>query len=104
MIAYIACLLTALLVLIVVAIWRLNVLIDSVQQNTDSTENLRLTSRTRINEASIQSGPVTLEQQMTRLGRASVGRRVVYGGEAEAPLNVDLRASTTRGQLPEDDA
>jgi hypothetical protein len=85
-----AILLVQLIVVLVVAVFYLRRLIMAVGVNTEEVRELRLTSRTRISEVSVRSGAVTDEMVMRRLGRASVGRRVVVGGDPGSQLNKDL--------------
>jgi hypothetical protein len=85
-----AILLVQLIVVLVVAVFYLRRLITTIEVNTESVENLRLNARTRISEVSVRSGAVTDEMTMRRLGRASVGRRVVVGGDPTSQLNKDL--------------
>jgi hypothetical protein len=46
-----------------------------------------------VRPAAVQSGPVTNEQVMARLGRSTMSRRIVVGGDAESPLNTNLGVS-----------
>lgn len=81
------------------------VLIIEVRHNKRAREELiheiqelRLKSRARVGQTGIQSGAVTQEQKLRRLGRASVGRRIVVGGDDDSQLKKDL----TTYEPPED--
>lgn len=56
----------------------------------DQLTTLSLNPRTRIGQATMQSGPVTEEQQLERLSRASVARRVVVGGDDDSVQKQNL--------------
>lgn len=86
-----AILLVQLIVVLAVAVFYLRRLITTIGVNTEEVRTLRLDSRTRISEYSVRSGAVTEEQQLRRLGRASVGRRVVVGGDPNSQLTKDLK-------------
>jgi len=86
-----AILLVQLIVVLAVAVFYLRRLIMTIGVNTEEVRTLRLDSRTRISEYSVRSGAVTEEQQLRRLGRASVGRRVVVGGDPNSQLTKDLK-------------
>lgn len=57
----------------------------SFDRLTSEVRELRLTSRTRVSQALVRTGPVSEEAQLTRLGHASAARRVVVGGDDESP-------------------
>jgi hypothetical protein len=63
---------------------------SAVKNNSHELRDLRLTSRTRISDAAVRSGPLSEERLLTRLGRASKSSRVVVGGDADSQLNQDL--------------
>ena len=65
--------------------------VNKVDKLSDEVRQLRLTSRARVRRASMQSGATTDEQVLSRLGRASVGRRVVIGGDDDSVLSGQLR-------------
>ena len=77
-------LLVLILLVLLALISRIDDLVRATRRNTSEVRKLRLKSRARVRQASVQSGPVSHEQQMERLGRASVGRRVVVGGDDDA--------------------
>jgi hypothetical protein len=85
---------TILLILVVAALlydaYQVRRLRVSVEENTAETKSLRLKSRARIATASVQSGAVSEEQQLRRLGRASQARRIVVGGDDDSQLNQEL--------------
>ena len=62
-----------------------------IRRNTQDTmtevRDLRLTARTRVRRAKMQNGATSDEQKLERLGRASVGRRVVVGGDPDSELH-----------------
>ena len=58
---------------------------------------LRLHYRTRIAQASVQSGAVSDEQKLERLGRASAARRVVVGGDDASVQKQNLIRQTRVG-------
>lgn len=82
---------------IFVMVWmvvdRLEDLKEVTRGTTDEVRDLRLKARTRISEYGVQSGEVSHEQHMKRLGRASFGRRVVVGGDDDSQQKQDLRLS-----------
>jgi hypothetical protein len=80
----------AILALLSVIAVRLDRLGDVLEANTQEVRELRLTSRTRIRDYSVQSGEVSAEQSLTRLGRASAAQRVVFGGDDDSDLHQDL--------------
>jgi hypothetical protein len=64
-----------------------------MNRKLDQLMALSLNPRTRIGQASVQSGAPTEEQELRRLGRASVAKRVVVGGE-DSILRTRLQKST----------
>lgn len=60
----------------------------------EEVRQLRIHSRARVSRAAVQSGAATEEQSLVRLGRASVGRRVVIGGDPDSHLNQQLTTLT----------
>lgn len=56
----------------------------------EETRDLRLTARTRVSRAAVQSGVAEPERELSRLGRASAARRVVFGGDGDSDLNRTL--------------
>lgn len=76
-----------------------------IEYNSEELRSLRLRSRARIRDASMQSGPVTKEQELIRAGRAAQGKRVVFGGEPDSEQSRRLRGGrdepdTDAGQEP----
>lgn len=68
----------------------LGVLFDmrrSAYDTVTEVRDLRLTSRTRVSRASVQSGVADPERKLVRLGRATKSRRVVVGGDGDSDLN-----------------
>jgi hypothetical protein len=57
--------------------------------------DLRLVSRTRISTGSHESDE---ERELVRLGRASTGKRMVFGGEEDSDLHQRLTRGSARGQ------
>ena len=53
-------------------------------------KEVRLATRTRQSTASMQSGAITQEQKLKRLGRATVAKRVVVGGDEDSELHTNL--------------
>ena len=87
------------LVATVLLLRELKRLSSAVADNTAETRELRLTARTRVRTASVQSGPVTQEQSLVRLGRASAARRVIVGGDDDSQQKQDLQKQyTPRGE------
>jgi hypothetical protein len=70
---------------------------EAFNELTSEVRELRLRSRTRITQAAVRTGPITEEAQLTRLGHASAARRVVVGGEDEAPQKQRLIKQTRVG-------
>jgi hypothetical protein len=62
--------------------------------------DLRLVSRTRISTASVRTGSHESdeERELVRLGRASTGKRMVFGGEEDSDLHQRLTRGSARGQ------
>lgn len=89
---------TLLLVVVCVLLWlilkRMAQLMDFQLQTAHEVRELRLTSRARVSKASMQSGEVSHEQKLVRLGRASTGRRIVVGGDDDSQLNKNLSTTT----------
>lgn len=96
MIYYFSILISLVLVVCVGILLRLGDLVKATKDNTHEVEELRLTSRARISRVGIQSGAVTQEQKLQRLGRASIGRRIVVGGDDDSQLNHDLTVSVEK--------
>jgi hypothetical protein len=86
-------LLTGIFVMLVVLGVEFRNLTQELAAVSHEVRNLRLASRTRVRPAAVQSGPVTNEQVMARLGRSTMSRRIVVGGDAESPLNTNLGVS-----------
>ena len=89
-------LLMQLVLVLVVACFLLRGIRRDIQANTSATDQLRLDSRTRISQVSVRSGAVTEEQQLRRLGRASVGRRIVVGGDRDSQQYQNLLTQEQR--------
>ena len=70
--------------------------IQGLNDKLDQLTSLSLNPRTRIGQATMQSGAVSEEQKLERLGRASVARRVVVGGDDDSRQKQDLMRSTER--------
>lgn len=68
-------------------------LTQSLDNNTQETRDLRLTSRTRIAQAKVRNTPVTDTQRLVRLGRDTQAKRVVVGGDPTSPLHTNLSRS-----------
>lgn len=62
------------------------ILLELRSQSYDLTKirQFQVNPRTRISTTSVQSGPVSPEQEGARLGRASRARRVVVGGDPDS--------------------
>ena len=69
-----------------------------VLSHTEATEKLRLDSRARVRTLSVQSGPVTDDQRLRRLGRSTRAKRVVVGGEVDSPLHTNLSKQVSGDQ------
>lgn len=80
----------ALLTMLVWVVVEIRRLVVTFKVLTQSVDHLRLTSRARISTTSMQSGEVTDEQKLTRMGRSTYGKRVVVGGDEESPLHTNL--------------
>jgi hypothetical protein len=76
--------------------WKLSDLLAYARQTQTDVSTVRLKLSTRVSRVSMQSGAVSDEQQLQRLGRASVGRRIVVGGDDDSQLNRDLTTSLIR--------
>lgn len=64
----------------------------------EEVQSLRVTSRTRVSTL-VADTPESKEiRTLRRLGRASVGRRVVVGGDDDSQLNRNLENGSLRGQ------
>ena len=72
--------------------------VRAMESLTEEVRDLRLTSRTRISTAAIRNGPQSEEVELVRLGRASAGKRKVFGGEEDSLLNQRLERGSVRGQ------
>lgn len=80
-----------LVLFLVVALWLLRRTMNEIVAAQQQVVNeVRLATRTRQSKISVQSGPVTEEQKLKRLGRATVARRVVVGGDADSELHTNL--------------
>lgn len=95
----------AILVLLLVVVCELYFVIsrlgDCLQYCRETQTKLNDVSKqvhTRQSVVSVQSGPVTQEQQLARLGRHSVGRRVVVGGDEDSQLHQNLTTRTAVNQ------
>jgi hypothetical protein len=72
---------------------------DSLDMLTTEVEALRLKARTRITQAKVRNGVRDEESlELVRLGRASAGRRRVFGGEEDAVHTRSLQNGSLRGQ------
>jgi len=72
------------MVIILVALFRVYRDIQALNRKTTELKSLSLNPRTRIAQASMQSGAVTPEQQGKRLAQASKAKRVVVGGDEDS--------------------
>ncbi len=59
----------------------------SAQDTVDEVRDLRLTSRTRVRRAKVQTGVPSREEKLVRLGRSSASTRLVVGGDDDSQLN-----------------
>lgn len=93
MTVFVAIALALMLTALVVCAWALA---NSLQLLREMEETMRrlvtlsLNPRTRLGHIAPQSGPVSREQTLSRLGRASAARRVVVGGDDDSQLYHDL--------------
>ena len=78
------------LVAMLVVLARLSDLMVYARATKREVAGIKTTVRTRQSVLSVSSGPVTKEQQLTKLGRASSARRVVVGGDPDSELNGSL--------------
>lgn len=85
--------LVAIVLLLVRLIGRVDEVDRHAQLTWEEVRNLRLKSRARVSEYGVQSGEVTQEQQLRRLGRSSFGRRIVVGGDDDSEQKQNLRIS-----------
>lgn len=85
------------LVAVMVGIVRVREDIQAQNEKIDKLTSLSLNPRTRIAQATMQSGAVTEEQKLQRLGRASVARRVVVGGDDDSVQKQNLQRATRHG-------
>lgn len=69
----------------------------------EETRNLRLKSRARVTTASIQSGPLSEEAELRRVGRHSTGRRKVVGGDPDSEQRQNLERQGGGGDADADD-
>lgn len=95
MLLMIAALLVLILLVLCEIVRQLVRIADNEYDVAQEIRGLRLTARTRIGQASMQSGVETEEQRLTHLGRTSASRRVVVGGEEESQLHKDLNSTPT---------
>lgn len=75
--------------------------VTSIDLQTEEIRSLRLQSRARVAQASVQSGEVSEEQRLMRLGRASESRRVVVGGDDDSTQKQALVRQTRVNQARE---
>lgn len=67
---------------------------DAVRR-LDDISRAQLNPRTRIGgPVRVQSGAVSDEQKLEKLGRVSTGHRIVVGGDDDSQLNRDLTTTT----------
>jgi hypothetical protein len=64
--------------------WRLGDLLEYNRTIYREVMGIKRQTFPRISRASMQSGKVSEEQHLARLGRASAARRVVVGGDADS--------------------
>lgn len=84
------------LCVIAVGLWRLS---DEANRLTANVNQLRMSGRTVQKTAIMRDGELTEERSLTRLSRATKGRRIVVGGDEDSPLHQDL----IRGMSRDDD-
>jgi hypothetical protein len=92
--------------LLVVLLVRMNTVLEyqrGIYQTTQDLKRLSLNPRTRTTQASFQSGATSLEQGLTRLGRASAARRVVVGGDEDSQLYMDMARPNAAAAEREED-
>lgn len=90
MILAILTLVVLLLLAVIIGMLRIRDEVELVMKEVAHLKQLSLNPRTRATQASMQSGAITNEQVARKLGRSSVSKRVVVGGEDEAILNQQL--------------
>lgn len=91
------------LVAVMIGIVRVREDIQAQNEKIDELKSLSLNPRTRIGQATMQSGAVTEEQTLQKLGRASVARRVVVGGEDGSVQKQNLQRATRHQQEEDSD-
>ena len=73
-------------------------MVEALEENTAELTRLRIAkANSRMSRAGMQSGATSEEQLLRRLGRASVGRRVVVGGDPDSELNQNLEQQNPLG-------
>jgi hypothetical protein len=88
MLTFIVCFALSLVIVLLCGCFHLLSLIErNTRDSMVEIRDLRLTSRTRFRQASMQSGATSEEQKLERLGRVSQGHRVVVGGDSNSELN-----------------
>lgn len=76
--------------------WRLGDILRAEQRNRIELCKLvkgSLNPRTRIGTLAPQSGATSVEQKLSKLGRASAARRVVVGGDSDSELHKQMNAN-----------
>lgn len=73
--------------------------VASNREVVEELRQLRLSSRARVKTMSVQSGARTEEQELVRMGRATRAKRVVFGGDPEAPQFTNLGGTLPEGEL-----
>lgn len=88
-----------LLAVICVQLVKLNTVGAAERDRLDDIFRAQLNPRTRIGGPfAIQSGAVSEDQEVQRLGRATVGRRIVVGGDDDSQLKRDLTTQLQEAQ------
>lgn len=82
---------------------------ESILTLVDEVRAIRISGRTRIASANTRNVPLTEEDRLRRafgdrrVSRASVGKRVVVGGDVDSELHRSLILSSLVGRASEDD-
>lgn len=74
--------------------WKLNYIVTYARETHREVMEVKLHTRTRQNKVSVQSGPKSQEQLLSKLGRASSARRVVVGGDPDSELNQNINTTS----------
>lgn len=83
-------------------LWKLSDVLSYERESYTELQTIKrhqLNPRTRIGgPIAVQSGEVSEEQHLARLGRASSARRIVVGGDHDSQLNNDLANQAVVGR------